>query len=50
VTRCRNVSIPVSAAGQTSNIAGTLCVPPGATSVQLLVPGWTYGRYYWDFP
>lgn len=49
-TECRNVSVPVSAAGQSEYITGTLCAPPGATTVQLLVHGWTYARYYWDLP
>lgn len=49
-TTCKNVSVPVTAAGQADQIAGTLCAPPGATTVQLLVHGWTYARYYWDLP
>jgi pimeloyl-ACP methyl ester carboxylesterase len=31
-------------------IEGTLCSPPGATTVQLLVHGSGYNRYYWDLP
>jgi len=31
-------------------ITGTLCAPPDAATVQLLVHGATYGRAYWDFP
>lgn len=50
VTTCRDVSVPVSAAGQSGYIAGTLCVPPQATAVQLLIHGWTYDRNYWDLP
>lgn len=49
-TACRTVAVPVVVAGQPGSIAGTLCVPPGATTVQLLVPGWTYNRFYWDLP
>ncbi|HEV3355893.1 MAG TPA: alpha/beta fold hydrolase [Pseudonocardiaceae bacterium] len=49
-TTCRNVSVPVSAAGQSGDIAATLCVPPNATAVQLLIHGWTYDRNYWDLP
>ncbi|NKQ55457.1 alpha/beta hydrolase [Amycolatopsis sp. K13G38] len=49
-TECRNVAVPVTAAGQASTITGTLCTPPGATTVQLLVHGWSYARYYWDMP
>jgi pimeloyl-ACP methyl ester carboxylesterase len=48
-TECRNVSIPFELAGQTGPIAGTLCAPPGATTAQILVPGWTYDRNYWQF-
>lgn len=47
-TTCRHVAIPVQLNGLTGPIAGTLCTPPGATVVQLLVHGWTYGEYYWD--
>lgn len=49
-TDCRNVAVPVTAAGQAATITGTLCVPPGATTVQILVHGWSYARYYWDLP
>ncbi|MQA13040.1 MAG: alpha/beta fold hydrolase [Pseudonocardiaceae bacterium] len=49
-TECREVTVPVTIAGQTGPIAGTLCVPPGATTVQVLVHGLSYGRYYWDLP
>ena len=31
-------------------VAGTLCVPPGATTVELLLHGFSYGQYYWDIP
>ncbi|MYW92883.1 alpha/beta hydrolase [Amycolatopsis rubida] len=49
-TTCQNVAVPVTAAGQAATIAGTLCTPPGATTVQILVHGWSYARYYWDAP
>jgi pimeloyl-ACP methyl ester carboxylesterase len=49
-TDCKNVTVPVTAAGQAATIAGTLCTPPGATTVQILIHGWSYSRYYWDIP
>lgn len=50
-TVCSSVSLEVSAArGQSGPIPGTLCVPPGATTVELLLHGTTYGQYYWDLP
>lgn len=48
---CTDVRIPVTLGGGSSgSIAGRLCVPTGATSVQLLLHGITYGQFYWDFP
>ncbi|TQM78249.1 alpha/beta hydrolase family protein [Saccharothrix saharensis] len=48
---CREVDAPVTVLGRTEVVHGTLCVPaPGATTVQLLVPGSTYNSSYWDFP
>lgn len=47
---CADVQIPVSVGGETGNIAGTLCGPRDADTVQVLVHGYSYGRYYWDFP
>lgn len=47
---CSSIDFPVNVAGETGTIAGTLCVPDGARTVQLLLHGYTYGRYYWDFP
>lgn len=49
---CAQVSFPVAlAAGQPADqrIAGTLCLPRGAltSTLQLLVPGGTYGQRYW---
>lgn len=47
-TECADASVPVEVGGVEGSIAGTLCTPPGATSVQLLVHGWTYNRHYFD--
>ena len=45
------VSIPVHFKGGTGQLAGTLSIPAGgARTVQLLVHGYSYSRYYWDFP
>ena len=45
------VSIPVHFKGGTGQLAGTLAIPAGgARTVQLLVHGYSYSRYYWDFP
>ena len=41
------VSVPVPDTDWT--IRGTLCVPQGARTVQLLQSGATYGSQYWDF-
>jgi hypothetical protein len=49
-TTCHNVAVPIEVGGQSGAIAGTLCSPPGATTVQLLIPGWTYNRTYWSLP
>jgi pimeloyl-ACP methyl ester carboxylesterase len=49
--RCTQVNTPVTFTGGSGHIAGTLCVPAGgARTVQLLVHGYSYARYYWDFP
>jgi pimeloyl-ACP methyl ester carboxylesterase len=49
---CGQVSVPVTIMGRGMQISGTLCRrtagPP--TIVQVLLPGGTYARYYWDFP
>jgi hypothetical protein len=47
-TTCRNVAVPIKVGGQSGSIAGTLCTPPGATAVELLISGWTYNRGYFD--
>lgn len=49
-TQCKNVEVPVKVGTQSGAISGTLCVPDGATTVQLLVPGYTYDRTYWQMP
>ena len=49
-TMCGNVAVPIQIGGQSGAIAGTLCSPPGATTIQLLIPGWTYNRSYWSVP
>jgi pimeloyl-ACP methyl ester carboxylesterase len=41
-----SVSVPVPAEDWT--IRGKLCIPPGATTVQLLQSGATFGSEYWD--
>jgi pimeloyl-ACP methyl ester carboxylesterase len=47
-TSCREVRVPVTVGRQAGAIAGTLCVPPRAATVQVLVPGNTYNRAYWQ--
>ncbi len=50
-TTCTRVAVPITLpGGLTGPIAGTLCAPAGATTVQVLVHGFTYGEDYWDFP
>ena len=50
---CQDVSYPVRI-GLTplvtsqETLTGRLCVPGGATTVQVLIPGGTYDRSYWD--
>lgn len=46
-TPCADVTFPVVG---TQTVAGTLCVPPGAHTLQILVPGGFYNRAYWDVP
>lgn len=52
-TTCQDVSYPVRV-GLTplitsqETMAARLCVPSGATTVQVLIPGGTYDRSYWD--
>lgn len=47
-TACQDVTFPVSVAGLQQTMAGTLCVPAGAHTLQVLVPGGFYNRSYWD--
>lgn len=49
-SNCREATVPITVAGQTGPIAGTLCGPEGAKTIQVLVPGVSYARYYWDLP
>jgi pimeloyl-ACP methyl ester carboxylesterase len=44
------VSVPVDVLVVQAMMAGTLCRPPGASTVMVLVPGSTYNQTYWDFP
>ncbi|MGW4211974.1 alpha/beta hydrolase [Lentzea sp. NPDC004789] len=41
---------PVSFGLTQQTMYGRLCIPPGATTVQVLVPGGTYTGAYWDIP
>lgn len=48
---CTDVRVPVTLSdGSSGSIAGQLCVPARATTVQLLLHGITYGQFYWDLP
>ncbi|AJC62128.1 alpha/beta hydrolase [Streptomyces sp. 769] len=48
---CHPVTIKVTVDKSTGPIAGRLCQPAQPTSrIQLLVPGFTFGKEYWDFP
>lgn len=47
-TTCEDVSAPVRIALAVHSVHGRLCVPQGATTVQVLVPGGTYNSAYWD--
>ena len=53
---CRAVKVPVSLTGlgllKVSTIAGELCMPSGSkpSTVQVLLAGATYDRYYWNPP
>jgi pimeloyl-ACP methyl ester carboxylesterase len=41
---CQDINYPVSL----GTMYGKLCVPSGATTVQVLIPGGTYNSSYWD--
>jgi pimeloyl-ACP methyl ester carboxylesterase len=45
---CQDVALPVGVAGLAQTMAGTLCAPAGADTLQILVPGGFYNRAYWD--
>ncbi|MGM1059232.1 alpha/beta hydrolase [Saccharothrix sp. Mg75] len=47
-TTCEDVRVPVRIGLLAHSVHGRLCVPPGATTVQVLVPGGTYTGAYWD--
>jgi len=49
-TTCQDVHTPVSSGLVQQTMYGKLCVPKGATTVQVLVPGATYTSAYWDIP
>lgn len=49
-TICRDVRVTVRIGDQSGPIAGTLCQPPRADVVQLLLAGWTYDRQYFEWP
>lgn len=44
---CEDVFVPVPGL-TTQSMYGRLCVPQGATTLQVLVPGGTYTHKYWD--
>ncbi len=45
---CEDVRVPVRVGLTTQSMYGRLCVPQGATTLQVLVPGGTYNSAYWD--
>ena len=47
-TTCEDVRVPVRTGLTTQTMYGRLCVPQGATTLQVLVPGGTYDNVYWD--
>ena len=49
-TACRDLDLPVTMAGLPQTMHGRLCVPSGADTVLVLVPGGTYNSTYWDSP
>jgi len=49
-TSCQDVYTPVGFGLTQQTMYGKLCVPQGATTVQVLVPGGTYNSSYWDIP
>ena len=49
-TTCEDVYTPVQFGLIRQTMYGRLCVPQGARTVQVLVPGGTYTSGYWDIP
>ena len=49
-TTCADRAFPVTVAGLQLTMAGTLCAPADAHTLQILVPGGFYNRAYWDIP
>ncbi|MFD9736725.1 alpha/beta hydrolase [Umezawaea sp. NPDC059074] len=47
-TPCEDVRVPVSIDLLAQTMYGRLCVPPGARTLQVLVPGGTYTSAYWN--
>ncbi|MGH3774756.1 MAG: alpha/beta hydrolase [Pseudonocardiaceae bacterium] len=49
---CSEIDLPVSVPTPRETVHGQLCMPAGSApaTVQLLIPGGTYNRVYWDFP
>jgi pimeloyl-ACP methyl ester carboxylesterase len=45
---CQDLRVPVTLAGTPQTMYGRLCVPDGAKTVQVLIPGGTYNSSYWD--
>lgn len=49
-TTATPIQVPVKVGGVNGHIYGALNTPPGATTLQVLVHGWTYNRHYFDAP
>lgn len=47
-TACEDVQVPVRVGLGVQSMYGRLCVPRGATTLQVLIPGGTYNSAYWD--
>lgn len=45
---CQDLRVRVSVSGTAQTMHGRLCVPEGAKTVQVLIPGGTYNSSYWD--
>jgi pimeloyl-ACP methyl ester carboxylesterase len=45
---CEDLLFPVSVLGLPHTMAGRLCTPSGANTVQVLIPGASYRSAYWD--